>query len=181
MALLRSLPEGATMLDLFKAHAEPMARVIDFEDALMRGPAPFTPEEREIIGAFSSGLNACSYCYRSHSFTAEELGVSAALIPALLEDIESAPVGDKLKPLLRYVRKLTLTPARLTETDAAAVYDAGWDDQALFYAIAICAYFNFCNRITAGAGLDVPDATLREAAKVLATIGYKDSYGGLGG
>ncbi len=179
MGLLRSLPQDATMLDLFKAHAEPMARLIDFEDKLMRGPSPFGDAEREIISSFVSGLNACSYCYRSHSFLAEELGVAEALVPALLEDIDSAPIEARLKPVLHYVRKLTLTPARLVEADAAAVYDAGWDSEALFHAIAITAYFNFCNRITAGAGLDVTDATLRDGAKQLATEGYKMSYGGL--
>ena len=110
---------------------------------------------------------------------AEELGVGEAVVPALLDDIDSAPIDARLRPILRYVRKLTLTPSRLVEADAAAVYDAGWNSEALFHAIAIAAYFNFCNRITAGAGLDVPDATLREAAKQLAEKGYKNSYGGL--
>ena len=179
MGLLRSLPKDATMLDLFKAHAEPMARLIDFEDKLMRGPSPFSDAEREIISAFTSGLNACTYCHRSHSFLAEELGVSEAVLPALLDNIDSAPIAARLRPILQYVRKLTLTPSRLVEADATAVYDAGWDSEALFQAIAITAYFNFCNRITAGAGLDVPDTTLRDAAKQLVEKGYKTSYGGL--
>lgn len=112
MGLLRSLPKDATMLDLFKAHAEPMARLIDFEDKLMRGPSPFSDAEREIISAFTSGLNSCTYCHRSHSFVAEELGVGEAVVPALLDDIDSAPIDARLRPILRYVRKLTLTPSR---------------------------------------------------------------------
>ena len=100
-------------------------------------------------------------------------------MPALLDNIDSAPIDARLRPILRYVRKLTLTPSRLVEADAAAVYDVGWNSEARFHAIAIAAYFNFCNRITAGAGLDVPDTTLREAAKQLAEKGYKNSYGGL--
>ena len=180
MGFLRALPENATMFDLFSAYLEPMAHLVDFEESLMRGPSPLTPGEREIIGAYTSGLNACSYCYRSHSFTAEELGVSAALLPALIEDVESAPIEDRLKPILHYVKKLTLTPTRLTDKDAAAVFDAGWDDDALFHAIAICAYFNFCNRITDGTGLDVSDATLRASAQQLAKVGYKKAYKGLG-
>ena len=98
MGLLQSLPKDATMLDLFKAHAE-----------------------REIISAFTSGLNSCTYCHRSHSFVAEELGVGEAVVPALLDDIDSAPIDARLRPILRYVRKLTLTPSRLVEADAAAV------------------------------------------------------------
>ena len=121
MGLLRSLPKDATMLDLFEAYAEPMARLIDFEDKLMRGPSPFSDAEREIISAFTSGLNACTYCHRSHSFLAEELGVSEAVVPALLDNIDSAPIDARLRPILQYVRKLTLTPSRLVEADATAV------------------------------------------------------------
>jgi hypothetical protein len=62
-------------------------------------------------------------------------------------------LNDKLKPVLAYVRKLTLTPTRMTADDAQAVYAAGWDEQALFDAISVCALFNFMNRIVEGSGL----------------------------
>ena len=35
----------------------------------------------------------------------------------------------------RYVRTLTVAPASLTGSDADAVYDQGWDEQALHEAI----------------------------------------------
>ena len=60
---------------------------------------------------------------------------------------------DRLKPILAYVRKLTLTPAKMTESDAAAVYAAGWSENALFDAVQTCALFNFMNRIVEGAGV----------------------------
>ncbi len=110
---------------------------------------------------------------------AEELGVCEAVLPALLDNIDSAPIDARLRPILQYVRKLTLTPSRLVEADATAVYDASWDSEALFQAIAITAYFNFCNRITAGGGLSVSDAPLRGAAKQLVGKGYKTRFGGV--
>ena len=33
----------------------------------MRGPSAFTPGERELMGAYVSRLNSCTYCYSSHS------------------------------------------------------------------------------------------------------------------
>jgi hypothetical protein len=33
------------------------------------------------------------------------------------------------------------------------VYDAGWNDEALLHAIAVCAYFNNMNRLVEGAGI----------------------------
>ena len=51
------------------------------------------------------------------------------------------------------MRKLTLTPSRIGLADAAAVFSAGWDEQALFDAISVCALFNFMNRIVDGSGI----------------------------
>jgi uncharacterized protein YciW len=39
-------------------------------------------------------------------------------------------VDDKLKPLLRYVHKLTISPAKIAPSDAQEVFEAGWDEQA---------------------------------------------------
>src|SRR5271165_2448549 len=97
----------------------------------MRGPSPFTQGQRELIAAYVSGLNACTYCHTTHIAVAAACGVEPDLVTALVADIESAPTEARMKPILRYARKLTQSPARMTAADAAAVYDAGWND-ALF-------------------------------------------------
>ena len=51
------------------------------------------------------------------------------------------------------VRKLTLTPAMMSDRDAEKVYAAGWEGQALFDAVSVCALFNFMNRIIRGSGI----------------------------
>ena len=53
----------------------------------------------------------------------------------------------------------------MTEADAAAVYEAGWGDDAL-------ALFNFYNRLVDGVGLALPEGYVAEAAKRLSTQGY---------
>jgi uncharacterized peroxidase-related enzyme len=97
-----------------------------------------------------SGVNSCRYCHGAHSLVARAFGVDEAVLDTSLDNIEVAPVDARLKPILRYVRKLTETPSRMTAADAAAVYDAGWSDEALLYAIAVCAYFNNMNRLVEG-------------------------------
>ena len=65
----------------------------------------------------------------------------------------------RLAPVLEYVRKLTLDPKSMEQADADAVFAEGWDDDALFDAISICALFNFMNRILEGSGIkDYHDA-----------------------
>jgi len=48
----------------------------------------------------------------------------------LKTDIDSANVDEKLKPILHFIKKLTLTPEGITSKDAQHIFDAGWDEQA---------------------------------------------------
>lgn len=60
----------------------------------------------------------------------------------------------------------------MTEADAAAVYDAGWSDEALLHAIAVCAYFNNMNRLVEGAGIVDTSEDYSSAARRLVKQGY---------
>jgi len=57
-----------------------------------------------------------------------------------------------MKPLLRYAGKLTPTPAKITLADAEAVLAAGWQEQALHEAVAVCGLFNMMNQLVDGLG-----------------------------
>src|ERR1700735_4930700 len=121
MPHLRILPDRPVMRDLYHAHPATCRPLGELTEATMRGPSPFTQGQRELIAAYVSGLNACVYCHTTHVGVAEACGVDPALFKALLSDIETAPLDARMKPILRYARKLTLSPARVTETDAASV------------------------------------------------------------
>ena len=87
--------------------------------------------------------------------------------------IDDAPVEEKMKPLLRYVRKLTQEPSRMTGDDVAAVRAAGWSDEAIYYAINTCALFNFYNRwITATGVPEMSEEAHRRQGRMLAQHGY---------
>jgi uncharacterized peroxidase-related enzyme len=172
MALLRSLPENATLADLRQRYADLLEKLRPYGHRLMRGPSPLTPGQRELIAAFVSGVNSCRYCRGAHSLVAHAFGVDEAVLAASLDDIDVAPVDARLKPILRYVRKLTETPSRMTAADAAAVYDAGWNDEAMLHAIAVCAYFNNMNRLVEGAGIVGNTEEYSVAAQRLVEHGY---------
>jgi uncharacterized peroxidase-related enzyme len=160
------------MRDLYRAHPPSCRPLGELTEAAMRGPSPFSQGERELIAAYVSGLNACVYCHGTHVGVAEACGIAPDLIEALLDDVDRAPVEARMKPVLRYARKLTLSPARMTDADAAAVYDAGWGDDALYSTVLVTALFNFYNRLVDGVGLALPDGYASEAAKRLSTKGY---------
>ena len=127
--------------------------LLEFHEVLLRGDSPFTVHERELMAAYVSGVNACQYCCGAHTAAAKEFGVPEILITALIENIETAQVSKKLKPVLAYIRKLTLTPTKMTPKDADAVYAEGWNERALYDAVQVCCLYNFMNRFVEGLGL----------------------------
>ena len=172
MAFLRSLRKGASLLDLFKAYPQTSEPLIQFHEVLMRGPSPFTEGERELIAAYVSGLNHCGYCHGVHAATADLLGAPKSAISSALDDIDSSPIAEKMKPVLRYARKLTEKPNSLAQTDAYAVYAAGWNEAALYQTAVVTALFNFMNRLVEGAGIELDASYVKPASERLAKTGY---------
>jgi uncharacterized peroxidase-related enzyme len=174
---LRSLPDGATLADLRSRYSDLLDLLRPYAERLMRGPSPFTPAERELIAAYVSGVNSCRYCHGTHAQVAQGFGIEPKVFAGLMDDIELAPVAPRLKPVLRYVRKLTESPSRMTPADAEAVYAAGWSDEALLHAIAVCAYFNNMNRLVEGSGIVGTADDYKVAAERLVQQGYSRPSG----
>ncbi len=172
MPFLSSLPKSASLLDLFKAFPATSKPLIEFHEVLLRGPSPFSEAERELIATYVSGLNQCRYCRGVHSATAELLGFPRQLIESAIDDLDSAQVDDKMKVILRYARKLTREPNSVAQSDADAVFAAGWDETALYHAVAVTALFNFMNRLVEGMGIALDPAYTKPAAERLAKRGY---------
>ena len=153
MPLFPSLPETPHLADVYKKFPDCVKPLLIYHDLLLRGESPLSIAERELIAAYVSGLNACSFCFGAHKIYARAFGIDEATIDALINDVDGADVDEKLKPILRYVAKLKDLPTRLTDADAKAVYDAGWSERALFDAIQVAALFNYMNRIIEGTGV----------------------------
>jgi uncharacterized peroxidase-related enzyme len=160
MARFPSLPDRPVLGDVFKRFPDGVVPLLEYHDVLLRGPSPLSVAERELIAAYVSGVNACSYCEGAHREIAAIHGYDRAVFARLLADPAAAGVAPALLPVLAFVRKLTETPSRMTDADAAAVYAAGWTEEALFHAIAVCAIFNFMNRVVEGCGVKTDDEVI---------------------
>ena len=146
--------------------------LMELHQILMRSEdSPFTVAQRELLAAFVSGTNACKYCTGAHSATAVEFGVEEELISSLLTDIDLAGVEDNMKPIFKFVKKLTLDPTKMIQSDADAVFNAGWSERALYDAIIICCTWSFMNRFVEGLGLSVIPEQFPIKGKML-----KDGY-----
>ncbi len=172
MAHLNSLPDDATLLDVFAVYPKLAKTTLALCQQILRGPSELSVQQREFLFAFGSGINACHFCYGSHIAAATALGANANVIRAAVENIDDAAAEENFKPLLRYVKKLTQTPSQMTRADADAVRAAGWSDDALHDAIAVCSLNNFFNRWVDGCGADANEDFLSKSGKMLADNGY---------
>ena len=146
--------------------------ILTLTQKILRGEeSEFTVGQRELIAAFVSGTNACGYCTGAHGAAAAEFGIEEGLLTALLEDIDAADVDEKLKPVFRFVQKLTREPANMTQADADSVFAMGWSERALYDAIAVCCLFNFMNRYVDGIGLNTNPEQFSFEGKML-KMGY---------
>lgn len=143
--------------------------LLELHQVLMRSDdSPFNEGERELIAAYVSGImNDCGYCANIHILVAEAFGIKEGLIDSLVENVDNSPVDEKLKPVLHFVRKLTLEPTKMLKADADAVFEAGWNERALYDALVICCTWNFMNRFVEGLGLEVSQEQYRDSANML--------------
>jgi alkylhydroperoxidase family enzyme len=76
-------------------------------------------------------------------------------------------LDEGTRSLLAYAEKLTKAPSAIEDADIEALRRAGWNEEAIYEATALAAFFNFSGRLEAASGLaldEVPDiARLPEA------------------
>ncbi|MEL7342882.1 MAG: carboxymuconolactone decarboxylase family protein [Bacteroidota bacterium] len=147
-----------------------------FSEKVLRGKSEFSVAERETMSAFVSALNRCTYCHNTHLEVAKRFGVDGTLIESLLADVDTAPVSEQMKPVYRYIKKLTLSPSKMVQADAGSVFAVGWSEQALTDAVCVCALFNLYNRLLDGHGIKGSPQSYEGGANHLAKRGYKTGW-----
>ena len=91
----------------------------------------------------------------------------------VLRDVESSALDEPHKALFRFIDRVNHDSFRLTAADLDAVRAAGWTDEALYFAITVCALFNFYNRWIDASGVHpLSDEAHRQGAKRSALHGY---------
>lgn len=172
MAFFPSLPEESGVRHILALNPAAGRALIEFHSAALRNDSALTPRDKELIAAYVSGLNACQYCYGVHSETAAAFGVEPALLEQLLSDFEVAPIEPRLRPILAYARKLTLSPARMTQADADSIFAEGWTEAELHDAVLTVCLFNFMNRLLEGHGVKGNARLYADRGQALRDQGY---------
>jgi uncharacterized peroxidase-related enzyme len=164
--------EYSRIWDLFAFQHDVTVHLARFSDGVIRTPSSIGIGMRELIAAYTSYQNECAFCTKAHAAAAGEL-LGEALVWSALRDLDNAPLDERDKQLLRFVGKVTTNLPAMTSADVEALRSAGWDDEAIYFAITTCALFNFYNRwITASGVPEMSAESHRQQGKAIAMRGY---------
>ena len=152
MPFFPSLPADAGPPNVFMQYPEIYGPWSSMSQALMNGASPLSQGERELVLAYAAAVAGCDFVGVAHAEVAYAWGIQPGLVEQLVADFDAAAVETRLKTLLGFVRKLAVSPAQVSQADADAVFQAGWDEHALHDAIAVTARAAFMQRLVQGFG-----------------------------
>jgi alkylhydroperoxidase family enzyme len=93
-----------------------------------------------------------------------------------MRDVESSALDEQHKALFRFIDKVNRDSPRITAADLDTARAAGWTDEALYFAITVCALFNFYNRWIDASGVHaLSDEAHKAGGKRSAAGGYARS------
>jgi uncharacterized peroxidase-related enzyme len=164
-----AIPE---ILHLFRFKRRSTNHLVRFTEEVMRGPSPLSPGLRELIGAYFSKKNQCSFCSDSHAAAAAGY-LEEGIVDEVLRDLESSRLDSAHKALFRYIGKLAESPSRVTDSDISKLKEAGWSEEAIYDALTVASVFKFYNTWNNGSGVQNMTSTdYLFSGQVLNTLGY---------
>lgn len=147
----------------------------DLAQVLLRGPSPIPEVDRELIAAYVSSRNNCVFCMSSHAAAARCLyGENQDIVDEVLNNINSAPISEKLKALLNIAGKVQILGKEVKEEDIKKARELGADDKEVHDTVLIAATFSMFNRYVDGLASWTPTdpETYKEMGKRMAELGY---------
>jgi uncharacterized peroxidase-related enzyme len=122
MSFLKSLPREAGLLEIFQAFPHAARPLLEYLEVVLRGESPFSAAERELLAGYVSSLNKCNYCQTSHSQIAVALGIKAEIIADIFSGSGRKRVDARMRPVVAFVHKLTLSPNKITAADVDPIF-----------------------------------------------------------
>ncbi len=142
---------------------------------LLRGNSTLLRSDRELIAAYVSWLNQCKWCYSVHSAVATHLlDMNESIIQAIKDDVETAPISEKLKAFLNIAKKVQEDAKTVSDKDIARARALGATDLEIHDVVLIAAVFCMNNRYVMGLDAWTPNdpAFYQATGKLLAEQGY---------
>ena len=151
--LPEQLPGITGLLEYRLDTAQPIRELTQI---LLRGESTLSAGERELIAALVSSRNCTNFCEAAHTKAADLLLGEDETARAVKQDIETAPVSEKMKALLQ-IAALTQQSGRAVTPEAVArAREAGATDREIHDTVLIAALFCLYNKYVDGLATVAP-------------------------
>lgn len=147
------LPGITGLLEYRKDSAEPIRHLTQF---LLRGPNSLSEGERELIATIVSHHNECEFCSSAHTAATDLLFGESNTAACVKENIDTAPVSEKMKALLGIARQVQQSGKAVTEESVARARREGASDVEIHDTVLIAALFCLYNRYVDGLATIAP-------------------------
>jgi uncharacterized peroxidase-related enzyme len=165
------LPGITGLLEYRKDSAQPIR---DLTQLLLRGPSTLTEGERELIATIVSHNNQCRFCTSAHTAAVDLLLGECETAARVKENIETAPVSEKMKGLLTIAKQVQQSGKNVTTESVQRARNAGATDVEIHDTVLIAALFCLYNRYVDGLSTVTPPNTefYRGLAERIVNHGY---------
>lgn len=157
-AYMQTRPDRTQMpgiLKCFSHRPDVLQQVIQLSNTLHFSDGHLTWRMKEMIATLVSAWNQCPYCRDSHAYFLQLQGTPEEITAALRNrDIDSAPVTEPERVLLRFVERVTDGGHQVTAESTQQLRDVGWTDPQIAEAVYVTALFAFFNRVANAFGLE---------------------------
>jgi alkylhydroperoxidase family enzyme len=88
-------------------------------------------------------------------------------------DVQSSALDDRHKALFRFIGRVNHDSPRIAASDLEVLRASGWTDDEIYFAVTVCALFNFYNRWIDATGVHaMSEEAHRQGGKRMAAQGY---------
>ena len=162
---------GIRSLVLFRPETgKPLYELVQ---VLLRGPSTLSEADRELIAAYVSQLNDCSFCRNSHAAAATALAGNE-YPEQVLANPELAGLPVKIKKLMSIAAAVQRSGRDVTNALVDDAKKSGATDREVHDVVLIAATFSMFNRYVDGLATMTPEdpAVYQEMGIRMSTNGY---------
>ncbi|MBC7893150.1 MAG: carboxymuconolactone decarboxylase [Sphingobacteriaceae bacterium] len=141
---------------LLEYRQDSAAPIRELTQILLRGESTLTEGERELIATLVSSRNCTRFCTAAHARVANLLTGDVGLAEAVVADVDSAPVSEKLKALLQLAALTQESGLAVTPEAVERAKSHGATDREIHDTVLIAALFCLYNKYVDGLATVAP-------------------------
>jgi uncharacterized peroxidase-related enzyme len=166
------------MAGLVQYRPETAGPLLQLAQILLHGPSTLPPGERELIASYVSKRSECEFCVLTHgAFAAAQLDGGMTLVKQVHDNIDSAPISEKLRALLNVAAATQESGRSVTDDLVKVARAAGATDLEIHDTVLIAAATAMYTRYVDGLATTFPTDPAPYAAQAQQIIsgGYNTS------